>query len=489
MGILSVDDENCIRQFPYQCDLGCCEIYQGENVRNKELMIDVFSEINKMKCFFFAKIKRQIKRCLGAYYSWKANCSVDKGEFVDLTYGQMFFIKDYSIDKFISIKKYNDEMLTSKIRSHNRVKFAFVTYTSSMWNLNYLHQLLCEDCRYDVDVVVGRFSIKDESAREKEYNETIKYFKDLKYSIIEAENIKDISEYDVLFYLTPFAFFDDNINLKNVPTNVLLLHASYSYMLAGNMRKLEIPLYHLVYRYYTDTDFYQKMISKLKFYTGNAVYLGFPKMDYFYQAQCQKRSTKKIIIYAPHHSVNYTKFKAATFEDNHNEILELAKEYIDTTYWIYKPHPLLRAHSVEAGIFSSVDEYDIYEEKWRQLQNAEVISAGEYFSIFKESDAMITDSVSFLAEYQFTHNPLLLLKSEKEEYNNFGQSLIDILYQCLGTDIGRIESFVKNIIASNDEDKGKRMAYFEKNLSYIQNGKLANERIYEDILSFSQVNR
>ena len=435
------------------------------------------------------KIKQQIKKCFGRYYSLKANVAINRGGELDFTYGKMLWIKDYSIDKFRNIKRYNDVKLVDKLKSQDKIKFAFVVYTSSMWNLHYLHQLLYQNSRYDVDVIVGRSTIKDKCAREKEYIETINYFEKLGCSILRAQDIKDINIYDILFYLTPFGFSDDNIKLKNVPTHIMLLHTSYSYMLAGNKNKIEAPMYHLAYRYYTDTNFYREMVSTVKFYTGNAIYLGFPKMDYFYQTRFRKRSTKKIIIYAPHHSVNYTKFKAATFEDNYNAILEIAKKYVDTTYWIYKPHPLLRAHSLEKGIFSSANEYDSYEDKWRQLPNADVVSVGEYFSVFKKSNAMITDSVSFLAEYQFTHNPLLLLKSGKEEYNSFGQSLVDILYQCAGTDIKSIEEFVKNIIAGKDEYREKRMSYFEKNLNYMQGGKLANERIYEDILSFSQINR
>ena len=98
---------------------------------------------------------------------------------------------------------------------------------------------------------------------------------------------------------------------------------------------------------------------------------------------------------------------------------------------------------------------------------------------------MITDSVSFLAEYQFTHKPLLLLESGKEEYNDFGKSVVDILYKCPGTDISGIESFIENVLSGKDEMKEERMEFFEKNLAYRKDGMSANYRIYKDILELT----
>lgn len=96
---------------------------------------------------------------------------------------------------------------------------------------------------------------------------------------------------------------------------------------------------------------------------------------------------------------------------------------------------------------------------------------------------MITDSISFLAEYQFTHNPLLLLKSGKEKYNDFGEQVVKILYTCAGNNTEDIEKFVNNIIAEKDEMFSIRKEFFESKLAYMKNGKTANKKIFEDIKS------
>ena len=390
------------------------------------------------------------------------------------------------IAKFKKFKEYNDKMNVLRLKNQQIIRCGFVVYSSSMWNFDKLYYLFKNHEAFSVNIIVAHVSDTniDKESAESEYSKTVLYFKNKHLEVFDAKRISAL-DYDLLFYLTPFALVEEQFHYYNIPLSVGLLHSSYSYMLAGNMSKLKKWLYHFALAYYTDTNYYKQLIEKTDLYTRNAKYLGFPKMDQFYTAEFQRRSTKKIIIYAPHHSVNYTEYKSATFEDNYLDILELAKQHADSTYWIYKPHPLLRPHSVVAGIFDSVEEYDRYVDEWNNLENADVVTSGEYFSLFKESDAMITDSVSFLAEYQFTHNPLLLLESGKEKYNDFGNSILDILYKCPGDDISGIESFIMDIVSEKDDMKEKRMAFFEDNLSYRKNSMSANYRIFKDILEFT----
>ena len=259
-------------------------------------------------------------------------------------------------------------------------------------------------------------------------------------------------------------------------------------MLSDNNNKTNLWMYHFSYAYYTDSNFYKNKIENSKHYTGNAKYLGFPKMDQYFTAKCNRKSKLKTIIYAPHHSVNYKENKSSTFELNYKKMLELAQKYNRDTYWIYKPHPLLRSNSVVAGLFDDGEEYDKYEQEWDKLDNAEVVTTGDYYSIFKGSDAMITDSVSFLAEYQFTHKPLLLLESGKEQYNEFGDNVVEILYKCSGNDFNYIDGFIKDVISDRDQMLRKRKKFFREYLDYMKDGKTANCKIYEDILRFTGKN-
>ena len=139
----------------------------------------------------------------------------------------------------------------------------------------------------------------------------------------------------------------------------------------------------------------------------------------------------------------------------------------------------MRANSVTAGIFKNVEEYDDYINSWNSLVNAEAVFDGNYIDIFKQSDAMITDSVSFLAEYQFTGKPLLLLESGKQLYNDFGNELLKILYRCKHDDSKAIEAFIDKVLDDKDSMKNIRKEFFDEHLNYYaKSGKLANDNIY-----------
>ena len=395
-------------------------------------------------------------------------------------YGSLRAVAEYSIEKYRKIKRYNDNQNEKIIKRKRNINIGFVTYTSAIWNVDQLYRLLSENVRFNADIIIAHRPV-DKKFTEKEYNETLHYFRDLGYSTKEASEV-EAKNYDIIFFLDPGALLEKKLYLFQLPLKTIVLHTSYSFMLAGNNDKIGAWMYHLAYKYFTDSEFYKKQIDEYRFSTNNTEFLGFPKMDQYYLAKCNKRTNKKIIIYAPHHSVDYVEYKSATFADNYLLMLRLAQKYANETYWIYKPHPRLRDSSVLAGIFSDVSEYDLYEKQWASLPNADVVTTGDYYPVFKESDCMITDSVSFLAEYQFTHKPLLLLKSGNEKYNDFGNSIVSILYACDGSDNQQIEKFINDCISGNDDMYSLRKSFFDKNLDYMQNGVTANTKIYNEII-------
>ena len=400
-----------------------------------------------------------------------------------LTYRIYWYIQFSSIKAYKNVKKKAEDTTVKLISKHTKIRIAFIVYSNSMWFFDELYKLLENNERFEVSIIVGHFIMNSKESSNHEYDKTVEYLKNQKkYRIVSPD---EVSKYDVLFYLTPFDFSEDYINLVNIPLSKLVLHVSYSYMLSGNNEKLSTEMYHWAYRYYTDSQYYfEKISTTIKRYSGNARYYGFPKMDQFYHTPEIRVSEKKIIIFAPHHSVNYKNYKSATFELNYMFFLELAEKYKNDVVWVYKPHPLLKDHCIEAAIFRNSEEYNEYLEKLVHTGNVIIAESGEYFSLFKGSDAMITDSVSFLAEYQFTGKPLLLLMSGQEQYNEFGESIVDILYKCSGDEFEKIEKFVNNIISGIDTEKNKRQAFFEKNLSYYsRNRASANMMIYKDINS------
>ncbi len=430
----------------------------------------VKTAVKKVICFFIYSIVAAANRVLSG------------DRFLKLFKYKIYtYLPVYSIKKYVSLKHKIEEKTIRAIAAKKKIQIGFVVYTGAMWFFDELYKLLCENDRYDVKIIIGHLKTREYDASEFEYQKACRYFQNKGFDI---SNIKDIENFDILFYLTPYSFFDQNLNLENVRLNKLVFHVSYSYMLSRNTEKLSFNMYHWSFRYYTDSEYYLKEIQKINTYSGNARYCGYPKMDQYYRASDRRISSNTTIIYAPHQSVDYKKNKAATFDVNYRFMLQLMEQYKDSVHWIYKPHPLLRDRCISAKLFDSYEAYDRYLEEMKATGCVTFASEGDYFDLFKASDAMITDSVSFLAEYQFTGKPLLLLMSGMAEYNEFGQSIVDILYKCKGDDYNGIQSFVQDILDYKDDMKDAREAYFRKNLDYMGRFKEnANVKIYQDITS------
>ena len=393
-----------------------------------------------------------------------------------LKYKDLYDLSYFSKGKFKKIKAAVIDYNTKRIAEKPTCNVCFVVFSLSMWSVDRLYKLLAQDKKFSVSILVVPIS-PDMNSLNKE---TLSFFIDGCYDVKTLEDPSfNIDYFDVLVYTHPYTV---HAVVLDQYLNKLATYVSYSYMLADKIEKLDLPLYLLSWRYFCDSMYYKKLVeTKSRVYTNNAVFCGYPKMDSFYEnhGDNQYQHNKKIIIYAPHHSLNRKGVKAATMDKNGWYFLYLVEKYKDHVFWIVKPHPELRYSSVEAGLFKDESGYDYYLKKWEETGTAKVVENGGYFDIFKESDAMITDSVSFLAEYQFTGHPLLLLESGKQTYNEFGNQILNILYRCDGNDFNGIEKYLQNVINGEDPMADKRNNFFLNNLSFSEgDSHLACDNIY-----------
>ncbi len=387
--------------------------------------------------------------------------------FAYLTYRELVYLSYFSKDKFLEVKTNSINYSINRIKNKKNCKVGFLVYTTSMWSVDGLYQLMEKDSLYEPTIIVVPFA----DASEVTFANTKDFFTKRKYRL---QTFFDTSfnpnNFDILIYTNPYVAIDKYVNILSLRLDKLVSYVSYSYILSGKSEKLDLPVYYLSWKFFCDSEFYKKFVEdNSRIYSNNAVFCGYPKMDDYYTAKIDNSHSiggRKVVMYAPHQSVNRNDVKAATFEMNGWYLLYLAERYKDKIFWIIKPHPLLRSHSVEAGIFNEEESYSNYLKKWEETGAAIVLENGDYFDLFKESDAMMTDSISFLAEYQFTGKPLLLLESGKQTYNEFGNNIREILYRCKGNDYEAIERFLNDLLENKDPMKPMRDSFFEENLSY-----------------------
>jgi CDP-glycerol glycerophosphotransferase (TagB/SpsB family) len=297
---------------------------------------------------------------------------------------------------------------------------------------------------------------------------------------------------DVMFMLNPHVeSFKESCNIYNFPMKMLITYVPYGLNSYGRVddqynQISQLLCWKIFHARDIDMDLCRKY-SELG--DRNALVSGYPKMDGFYDKEMpddgkiwkipEGKPNAKKIIYAPHWSIRGAVTGFGNFDKIYDWIYEYAKNHADTTSWIFRPHPLLRSAVVQYGLFGTENDYDRYVKKWDELPNARVVENGEYIDIFRTSDAMVLDSISFLTEYQFTHKPLLFLTRETNTWNEFGEELIKILYTAPGEDTDAIERFIEDVVVNgNDPMKPEREALFDKYLDYrARNGKLACEYV------------
>lgn len=394
-----------------------------------------------------------------------------------------------------------------KLKKKEKIKISFLLYSASMWSCDDLYRMFEEDPRFEPFVTVCKYTNESNKKTWPTYNQSLQFFKERGYrvhtvsdSVGKGRGWQALGCPDVVFYLTPYhTLLPEEINEGYLQAKVLTIYIPYSYMLLQAEQKYDSPGFAYSWRHYCDSEIYKKLlVAYSDIYELNTRFVGYPKMDTFF-APCDKTDStlwklqghgQKKIIYAPHHSLkdlDYCASHFATFDKNGQFLLEYARTHPEETSWIVKPHPNLKMTVLMAGIFKTEEEYYDYLAQWDALPNAKVVQEGSYVDYFKTSDAMVCDSVSFLAEYQFTGKPLLLLTRPEQAFNEFGSMVRNVLYQCLGEDLAGIEAFLQDVVIDgNDRMRSLRGQFFEENLNYYKkNGNInASQKIYDELKAF-----
>lgn len=426
---------------------------------------------------------------------------VDYSLLKTITYGRLNdYIDSVEPEVAVKIMKRIFYLSQKNISKQNTIKIGFLVYSSSEWQCEELYRKLAANKRFEVYIIIVGYNHGNEEDIHFNYINTYEYFLNKNHHVIYVgdvyKKIDIIENIDVLIYITPFEMVPENVNIIGRKLQQLCVHIPYCYYLENKADiyygddYYEKAAFKLTWCYFASCELEKKIAANEQSFHGyNIAVSGFPKIDslikrnFLSQENIWKTndSTELKIIWAPH--FNLEPGMNGTFYENYNWLLEFAKEHSEIS-WIVKPHPRMRIGAVKKGVFKSNEEYDIYMNKWNKLDNALVVESGDYYNIFLTSDAMILDSLSFLAEYQFTGKPLLLLQPEElRSMSEFGERLISVLYTARGNDFECITRFINNCIQNIDPQKESRKEFFHEYLDYEEkNGKTATDFIYDKFI-------
>lgn len=186
---------------------------------------------------------------------------------------------------------------------------------------------------------------------------------------------------------------------------------------------------------------------------------------------------KKRVVYAPHWLLR-PDIKMATVYDFGEAITRLAEKYQDEIQWSFRPHPMLEPtmHRRPGWNARKVGEFFEFWEGSSFSQRSE----GDYIDLFRESDAIIHDSGSFLAEYLYLGKPALYLATQEtglQYFNSFGLSALDACE--IGKSVEDIDGFLRRLVQGEEMAGDGRKFLGENILPYFD--PLPSQKICDEI--------
>jgi hypothetical protein len=127
------------------------------------------------------------------------------------------------------------------------------------------------------------------------------------------------------------------------------------------------------------------------------------------------------VIWAPHHSYGISWLNFGHFNDQRDAMLAYAKAHPEIDI-VLRPHPFLFGTLTGRDIMTA-DELKLWRESWDLLPNTFTDIDGPFTSLALASDSLITDGVSFIAEYPLvTNKPAIFWKKPDHwEFSNLGK--------------------------------------------------------------------
>lgn len=348
-----------------------------------------------------------------------------------------------------------------KISKTRPINVVFIALENEKWGYQALYESLSKDSCFNPVVLVGiNYDIhKKKDCTKYNLEENYEFFREkgIKVEYIyqdgKYKNLKDFKP-DMVFYEQQWGL-PKFLRPEAVSKYALTFYCPYGLSLLNYKSDYMRKFHSYLYKYFVDSNCNIKRFETYhKGNSNNCVPVGYSKLDGYLDDKkidlnkYWKDSNKFKIIYSPHHSFDAESLKMATFRENGQLILDLAKNNPNTT-WIFKPHPRLKFALLKNNIMSE-NEVEEYYREWEAIGN--VYLQGDYLNIFKSSDLMITDCCSFLAEYLPSGKPLIrLVNKDSTPLNLLGQEVIKGYY--LASNYNELEETFKQIVLDKNDPK------------------------------------
>lgn len=203
------------------------------------------------------------------------------------------------------------------------------------------------------------------------------------------------------------------------------------------------------------------------------VVTGHPMLDsYLHSSSVHRRiphkspATRYRITWAPHFTVapDRTEAHFSNFFEYYETFILLANEHPELEI-IMRPHPALFKFMVDSGM-KTVQEAQEYRVRFEALPNGFIYEDADYIALFCQSDAVLLDSIGFIAASGPSGKPVCFLESSKRErLNSLGERLLHAYYVAWDTE--EIREFVERVVLRRDDYKKEEREAAVKKLLYM----------------------
>jgi len=352
--------------------------------------------------------------------------------------------------------------IRTNVSNGEKIKVIFLLMDIPLWKTDSLYKRLEKDPRYEVIIVAIPRTNHPEMITH--VDEVYEHFSKLRYNIVSSwdkknkvwlDLYKDIQP-DIVFITNPHKLTLPQYYIKKLMGKLTCYVPYFEQICDDYSLHFNNDTVNYCWRVFQINELHKKISKEYAVASGkNVLVTGYPAMEPFYDkeyelAQAWRDNNKKKIIIAPHHSIgNSTLLANATFVENADYFVELAKIYKDEVDFAFKPHPLLKQKLYEHENWGK-ERTEQYWEFWRKSDNTQ-LENGAYIDLFIGSDAMIHDCSSFIIEYLYVKKPVLYLNNTiRSGLNKYGQLGFDAVPKAQKS--SDIEDFIKAVISGQAEN-------------------------------------
>lgn len=392
-------------------------------------------------------------------------------------------IKTFFKEKFLIIK-YNLVQkkllkIQKSLKKKQKLSVGFYVVYDSSWGARPLYEKMQGDSTFFTKIVVcpdvARGIENEKQILNQVYERLSKKYGSENVLLSYDNKQKKYIDYSDLFDIINLSNPYDEMTIEFYQVkylnskNKLCFYNSYGYQgkLRYDIDLMKSDTFNLFWRLFVDNQATKEIAINEQYIKGkNVIVSGCCKMDDFHITTETKDNSSRYVrtvIIAPHHTVDQSNLNLSNFLLYADFFKELPLRYPQIKF-IFRPHPLLFT-KLRREDFWGEKKVSEYIEQITSNKNLVYSTEGEYFDVFNESDALIDDCGSFLAEYFYTGKPQCYMLRSKEqfdtEYLDFGKKFFDYVYKAFSKE--DIIHFIDDVVLNkNDPLKDSRLSFAKK---------------------------